>query len=182
MSDVTKLTRSPLAALPLSLLVGIAACNDVSPTAPNEAAFQPPAPDFSVQRDDSGWFDFPFGETLWVACLGENVTLFGILQGRQVTLVNDGGLFKFSFRFKGKITAVGETSGDVYQTNPGPGKVTFTANKASVFKQNPAPIVMHGPNGTNVILNGHFHATTNANGDLTASFGGFNFVCVGKGH
>ncbi len=182
MSSMT-IARTSLAGLALPLLLGLQACSEPGLTAPEEAAFEPPAPDFSAQRTDTGWFDFPFGETLWVACLGENVTLFGILQGRQVTLLNDGGTFKFSFRFKGKITAVGETSGDVYETNPGPGQVTFTANGAtSVFKQNPAPIVMHGPNGTNVILNGHFHATTNANGDLTASFGGFDFVCVGKGH
>jgi hypothetical protein len=108
---------------------------------------------------------------------GEVIDLSGALHVLMTFTMDGHGGVHGSFQFQPQgVTAVGESTGDIYHAaGLTRGDFNTTVGDENTFVNN---FLMIGPGpGNNLLLHGLAHMTINANGTLTASVDRISFEC-----
>ena len=114
------------------------------------------------------------------SCSGEDVHIFGPLEGIAQTTTNPGGGTHTVIHFTPHVTAIGLTSGATYRA-VGPAQIVtnMSGPGQSVFALVDIIRVTSPGSAGNLTLTHTVHVTVNANGDVTVEFNNLSAACRG---
>ena len=114
------------------------------------------------------------------SCSGEDVYIFGPLEGLAQTTTDASGGIHTVIHFTPHVTAIGLTSGEKY-TAVGPAQIVtnISGDGQNVFALVDIIRVTSSGSAGNLTLTHTVHVTVNANGDTTAEFNVLRAACRG---
>ena len=114
------------------------------------------------------------------SCSGEDVYIFGPLEGMAQTTTDSGGGIHVVIHFTPHVTAIGLTSGVTYRA-VGPAQIVMDmgGGDQSVFSLVDIIRVTSPGSADNLTLTHTVHVTVNANGDTSVEFNNLSAACRG---